>query len=50
MLLLPGVMGNLGFFRVCKGCWEGEVSVVSVHQLLALRDFAPGAVDLCTTA
>lgn len=26
MLSLPGVLGNLGFFSVCKDCLEGEMS------------------------
>lgn len=39
MLLLPGVMGNLGFFSVCEGCLEGEVS----HGVCA-QTACPGAL------
>lgn len=50
MLLLPGVMGNVGVFSVCKGCLEGEVSVVSVHKLPALEglcSWGSGSLHYC---
>lgn len=42
--------GNLGFFSVCRDCLEGEMSRGFCAHTACSGGFAPGAVDLCTTA
>lgn len=42
--------GEIGVFSVCKGCLEGEVSVVAVHKLLALEglcSWGSGSLHYC---
>lgn len=50
MLLLPGVMGNLGFLVSVKAVWKVRCQWFLCTNSLLWRDFAPGAVELCTTA